>query len=204
MEGEYWFTLDGLILDAGKAEGPNHEKIVFETLRKRFLIDLRASSRFGSIAEMLRGLDDPTAIRCGLHDIGDMLGKSREITPKEADAFKRTVARDIGWSENLIDTFLDNNDVELRSYACKTWGWIRTAGHNIQFWKITRPQLRLLTDSLSKLGVRGEDRFVLEERESDRMFRDVPFVVLQRTNAAALRDYQTGTAAAKRALPVGG
>lgn len=203
MLGEYWITNDGRLLDAGKADGPNHEKWVFLELKQQFLKSL-VDSRFSDLAEHLRELDDPTSLRCAINDFSDMIsrgGRDARITEQECNHFSRTLRRAIGWSEDKYDTFLDNNDAELRDYANRVWGWIRTTDNYLQFWRLTRPQLRRACDGIDKLPGPLPRKLIIAERYSNVMFYDVPYVALQLCNVAKLRPYRAGVSAIPHTAP---
>jgi hypothetical protein len=192
MEAEYWIKPDSSAIRADRRDGKgdSHEIVVYETLRKRFFIDLRRG-RFADMATMLTGKGDPTLLRTEINDIADTYEKDRRITPEEADDFPQTLADEIGWSRDLLSLMLGHRDDDLRDYAMRHWSWIRLSQNNVQVWALTHHTLAVLEEGLRRLHAGISECFTIEVKPTQDVYFDVPRYVLAEATLKDLKPYKT-------------
>lgn len=140
---------------------------------------------------------DITELREQVLDWADSGHRRGAFSDAEVDDIVETLARCSGLDEGLARMAIGSYDSpeEVRTFGREKLGWIRITYDQVECWRLTRAVLQEMADGLERIHRDGVQRltFCVEERQSFRYFRNVPWSIIAAADPAELRPYQTLT-----------
>jgi hypothetical protein len=202
LQGEWWLQ-DGTAVFADSDVGDiNHEHLVIQHCVEHVLDCFEASGN-----EVLRALIsgiryfieadgvDVVAIRTYINDESDSMQKNGDISMTVADDIYDYMLKESKADEQQFKIAMDEGYPDSRLYGVQHLGWIRVQQSNVEVWEINKTTLIQAANGL--YDAYGEDAelatYQVNDRKEDRLYSDVPYVVLANANMGWFFSNRVGT-----------